>query len=602
LVISYVGRCLFADEIAAAAGDEVARHLATCEACRERITATTTAAAQGTPEPRDDVRTVNELPPKLAEPKRVDRKHASADSDSTAAYALATLRDEEVRSARLMIRVGRVIGIAALLPLPLLGGSQAMRIAFAVSVVFAITVGIVIERRIRVSARYTEAALVFLAVSVLPAGLVGMLYWGAFSGAQLFPVLALYFFSRRERFSSALAIYLATAFCQVVAATLVISELIDDPGIYEPRVSPGFLVIGHLLIQTGDFVAFLAGWHSHRATRAALENMQQAMVLAAKREALLQEARQELKLAMGVGGIGRYTDHSFGGYRLGKLVGRGGMGEVYEARHLETNDEAAVKLLPPSELANAAAVERFLREVGAVSQLHSPNVVRVLGSSAEHDPIPYLVMELLRGHDLSEMLRGERPPVEQIIEMFEQVGSAIEEAWKHGIVHRDLKPRNLFHAEHRGGAIWKVLDFGVASFGDRAGTLTHGNVVGTPTYMAPEQARGERVDHRADVYALAAVAYRWLTGRPVVAGRDLAATLYQVVHVVPMRPGAIVELHPDIDAVLAIGLAKDPADRWSSVVELRAALTAAFAGRLERSLRQRAMALVERFPWDSTQA
>src|SRR5262249_50829800 len=154
------------------------------------------------------------------------------------------------------------------------------------------------------------------------AGLVGMLYWGVFSGAQLFPVLALYFFSRRERFGSALAIYLATAGCQVIAAGIVITGLIPDPGIYEPHVSAGFLVIGHSLIPTGAFVAFLAGWHSHRATRAAVENMQQAMVLAAKREALLQEARQELQLAMGVGGVGRYTDHAFGGYRLGKLIGR----------------------------------------------------------------------------------------------------------------------------------------------------------------------------------------------------------------------------------------------------------------------------------------
>jgi serine/threonine-protein kinase len=115
--------------------------------------------------------------------------------------------------------------------------------------------------------------------------------------------------------------------------------------------------------------------------------------------------------------------------------------------------------------------------------------------------------------------------------------------------------------------------------------------------MSPEQARGERVDHRADVYALAAIAYRWLTGRPVVAGRDMHTALYQTVHVMPQRPSILAELHDDVDAVLAIGLVKDPARRWDTVGELRAALTAALDGALDPALRDRGASILEDHPW-----
>jgi serine/threonine-protein kinase len=144
---------------------------------------------------------------------------------------------------------------------------------------------------------------------------------------------------------------------------------------------------------------------------------------------------------------------------------------------------------------------------------------------------------------------------------------------------------------------WKVLDFGVAALDDHSGTLTQGKVVGTPAYMAPEQARGEKVDHRADLYALAAIAYRWLTGRPVCGGKDLHAALYQTVHVMPQRPSSLAELHEDVDDALALGLAKDPHARWTSVGELRDALAAALAGDLDPRIRRRARDLITAHPW-----
>jgi serine/threonine-protein kinase len=521
-------------------------------------------------------------------PRAAHERRRNVSVSGTTHYTLATLRDEEVRTARTMISVGRAVGVAAVLPLPFLGGSAVLRIMFAIAAALAIAVGLIVERQIRDPERYRERTMLILAASVLPAGFAGLLYWGIFSAVQLFPVLALYFFSRRERFRSALAIYLVTAAGQAAIAAAVIAQLVPDLGLFEPQLSVGTLVVGHLLIQVGDLAAFVLGWYSHRATRAAIEDMQNAMVLAAKREALLHEARQDLDRAMGVGNAGRYTDQEFGSYRLGNVLGRGGMGEIYEARHVNTDQPAAVKLLAPRELGNPHSVERFVREVRAVSTLASEHVVRVLGASDDRDPIPYLVMERLHGQDLARLLRDTRLPHDQLLELLDHVGAAVTEAWEHGIVHRDLKPSNLFRAEHPGGWTWKVLDFGVAALSDHAGTLTQGHVVGTPTYMAPEQARGERVDHRADIYALSAITYRWLTGRPVCSGKDLPTSLYQIVHLHPTPPSALAELDPDVDAVLAIGLAKDPAKRWERVVELRDALRDALAGRLAPRLRQRA--------------
>jgi eukaryotic-like serine/threonine-protein kinase len=186
--------------------------------------------------------------------------------------------------------------------------------------------------------------------------------------------------------------------------------------------------------------------------------------------------------------------------------------------------------------------------------------------------------------------------------MLAQVGSAVEEAWAQGIVHRDLKPQNLFLADGTGKPLWKVLDFGVAALDESSGTLTQGKVVGTPSYMAPEQARGDKVDRRADLYALGAICYRWLTGRPVVAGKDLHNALYQTVHVMPQQPSTLAELHVDVDAVLAIALCKQPDDRWQSVHELRAALARALAGDLDPETRRRAADLLARHPWGAVRS
>ncbi len=508
--------------------------------------------------------------------------------------ALATLREEEADTARNMIRVGRLLAIAAVATLPFVGGSEILRYALVASVVFALATGAVIERRLAAPGGFSERTMLALAFSVSPGIFTACLFFGVLSAVQLFPALALYFFSRRESRTSALGLYFTNGIAQLVFASLIIAGVIADPGLVRPDLPPLTLAIGHTLLQIGFFCAFLLGRGSHRASRDAITKMQKAMTLAAQREALLQEARQDLDRALAIDAAGRFTDHTFGSYRLGFVIGRGGMGEVYEAFHIHTGEAAAVKLLSHRELGNPQSVQRFQRELRAIRGLSSPHTVRVLAISGESDEIPYLVMERLRGHDLAHHLRSGRMSADALLVMLEQVGAAVEEAWKQGIVHRDLKPQNVFLTDAGG---WKVLDFGVAALDASSGTLTQGKVVGTPAYMAPEQARGEKVDHRADVYAFAAISYRWLTGRPVCAGKDLHNALYQTVHVMPQKPSTLAELHEDVDAALAIGLVKEPADRFDSVQELAEALRRAVTGDLDPRLRRRAIDLLARHPW-----
>jgi serine/threonine-protein kinase len=238
-------------------------------------------------------------------------------------------------------------------------------------------------------------------------------------------------------------------------------------------------------------------------------------------------------------------------------------------------------------------VLRFLRELRMTVGLDSPNVVKVL--EVGEQPVPYLVMEKLDGKTLSDILRSKRSlPIPEVVDMIRQVGAGITAAAGAGIVHRDLKPQNVFL--HR--KTWKILDFGVSRAVDSSDTLTAGHVVGTPSYMAPEQASGSTVDHATDLYALAAIAYRALTGHPPFAAGEIAETLYRVVHTAPQRPTSLADQLPlEVDLVLAIGLAKRARDRFASAAELSNALATAIEGELSIELRERGVALVQAGAW-----
>jgi serine/threonine-protein kinase len=244
-------------------------------------------------------------------------------------------------------------------------------------------------------------------------------------------------------------------------------------------------------------------------------------------------------------------------------------------------------------------VERFLREARIVASLEVPNVVRVLDVGPTDTQFPFLAMERLSGVDLSDYLREHRRMgVRSVLSMVRQVGRGLDAAHAAGIVHRDLKPRNLFLSRQGDDETWKILDFGVARAQGEE-TLTTHKVVGTPNYMAPEQANGREVTHRTDLFALGVIAYRALTGHPAFEGETTAEILYKVVHRMPLRPSAAAPLPPDIDLALAIAMAKAPADRFGSPRELVQALEQASRGQLDGALRARAEAVMARHPWTS---
>jgi serine/threonine-protein kinase len=346
------------------------------------------------------------------------------------------------------------------------------------------------------------------------------------------------------------------------------------------------------------FATYLIARNTRTTTLYAIERHDVVIRSLAQRDALLREARHDLVQAMRVGGVGRFTGEVVGSFRLGPLIGRGAMGEVYEATKLDTHEPAAVKLVHPQLLAERDIVERFLREAKITSSLNVANVVRVLEASPADAPIPYLAMERLRGDDLATFLRDEkRMGMRRLLTMLRQVGVGLDAAHAAGIVHRDLKPRNIFCAKVGNADVWKILDFGVSKLESGEGTLTKGQIVGTPAYMAPEQARALEVGPRADIFALGVIAYRALTGAPPFSGDTSVEILFKVSHAMPARPSSHVKLPEAIDLVLAIALAKDAKDRFASAAELAQALDAASRGRLDDALVHRAHALLADLPW-----
>src|SRR3569623_1240266 len=191
--------------------------------------------------------------------------------------------------------------------------------------------------------------------------------------------------------------------------------------------------------------------------------------------------------------------------------------------------------------------------------------------------MPFIAMERLHGTDLAKRLRSEnRLPSDELVLMIDQVARGLEVARIAGVVHRDLKPHNLFHHDN---STWKILDFGVSKVMDSEGTLTGEGSVGTPQYMAPEQASGGHVTHLADVYALGAIAYRCLPGRSPFTGKALAALVYQVVHAAPPRPSMLGRVSSNIEDVLAVAMAKDPRKRFPSAMSFAQAFIAARRGK-----------------------
>ena len=311
---------------------------------------------------------------------------------------------------------------------------------------------------------------------------------------------------------------------------------------------------------------------NRRALMDAITKMQEASRVARTREAQLDEERQERAAALRQAD-GQLSGKQLGEWSLGRIVGRGAMGEVYAAQSTIQSRSAAIKVLRTEGDPEYAI--RFQREAEIARAMRGENLVEVLQTGNDSGGAVYIVMELLEGEDLAAIFRTQTSlPLSEVLALVEQAARGLSILHAAGIVHRDLKPQNLFRT-YGTPPTWKILDYGVSKV-IGAETVTAGAIVGTPGYMSPEQAEGRDVDVRSDVFALGAVAYRALTGRRPFSGRDTTEILRAVVECRPTRPREIVPSIPAaVEAVLAIALAKRPEDRFASAKAFAAAFRAA---------------------------
>ncbi len=273
-------------------------------------------------------------------------------------------------------------------------------------------------------------------------------------------------------------------------------------------------------------------------------------------------------------------------YELGETLGRGGMAEVFEGRDQRLNRRVAVKVLRPDLAVDPSFQGRFRREAQSAASLNDPNIVAVydtgedvLDGAGEHVMVPYIVMEYVDGHTLRELMSsGRRLLPERSLEIMSGVLSALDYSHAHGIIHRDIKPGNVML--NRNGDV-KVMDFGIArAVADAQATMTQGNaVMGTAQYLSPEQARGELVDARSDLYSAGCLFYELLTGRPPFQGESAVSVAYQHVSEQPVAPSLVDPAVPSaLDGLVLKSLAKNPADRYQSANEFRADVERAMAG------------------------
>jgi serine/threonine protein kinase len=268
-------------------------------------------------------------------------------------------------------------------------------------------------------------------------------------------------------------------------------------------------------------------------------------------------------------------------YLIDSVVGVGGMGVVYLARHLQLGGRLALKFLSVECVHSPEAIERFRREAQAAAQLHSEHVVRVFDVGTHTNGLPYMVMEYLEGRDLGRIIQHSGALSSDVTaSLLIQTCSALDEAHRHGIIHRDLKPSNLFCVQRSDGTLAiKVVDFGISKVTGEAASLEQGititgHIIGSPSYMSPEQMKTpNRIDHRSDIWQLGVVLYECLTGHlpfPASTYAEICLKVHQDAPLPASEHG--VELPPGLQAVIDRCLAKEPEQRFQTASDLAAAL------------------------------
>jgi serine/threonine protein kinase len=257
-------------------------------------------------------------------------------------------------------------------------------------------------------------------------------------------------------------------------------------------------------------------------------------------------------------------------FRIGEPLGSGGMGEVYAAQDARLGRTVALKFLAPELIRDPVAKARFLTEARAASALDHPNLCTILEVGESEDGLLFLAMPRYDGESLRRRIARGPLAVDEALDITVQIARGLARAHEHGIVHRDVKPGNLFVT--RDGLV-KILDFGIAKLSGEAGPTRLGALVGTPSYMAPEQTRDDPVDARADVWSLGVVLYEMLTGRRPFVGGTSVAVVYSVLH---EEPEPLIRLRPEVpaelDRIVSRMLAKDPGERYPDMAEVLADL------------------------------
>jgi eukaryotic-like serine/threonine-protein kinase len=269
-----------------------------------------------------------------------------------------------------------------------------------------------------------------------------------------------------------------------------------------------------------------------------------------------------------------------GPYRILRILGAGGMGVVFQAEDSNLRRLVALKVLKPKAAEKPGARERFLREARALARLEHEHVVTV-HHVGESNGVAYIAMQWLKGHSLYDRLRNPEPiAVAEAVRIGRQAALGLAAAHEHGLIHRDIKPANIWIEATHGGRI-KLLDFGLARPMDAHDQLTRsGSIIGTPAYMAPEQASGEKIDHRCDLFSLGVVLYRLTTGRLPFSGDSPVATLIAVAVKSPASPASLAgDLPRKLSDLIMQLLEKDRAKRPASANEVAERLS-----RIERGL------------------
>jgi serine/threonine-protein kinase len=269
-----------------------------------------------------------------------------------------------------------------------------------------------------------------------------------------------------------------------------------------------------------------------------------------------------------------------GAYRVLRQLDAGGMGMVYEAEHVRLRRPLAVKIMAGHLAQDENALARFHREAEIVSQLEHPHIVQVIDFDTTPAGQPFLVMELLRGISLESRLERGLIAIDEAVLIATQAASGLSAAHRRDIVHRDLKPANIFLLDSSDQVFVKLLDFGISKrTGHSRGLTGEFDILGTPDYMAPEQALGRTalVDHRGDQFALAVITYEMLTGSLPFAADEVMEVLQRVIRDTPTAPSVVrPEIPQRVDDVILRALSKRPEERFDSIAEFAEALSAAW--------------------------